>query len=79
MVQRRDVLGVERLAPAREVLGRIATLWTEARPYLERQIDALGLLRGEFGLPDRIAAAYARRLLGRSGREPSVFEEWGLR
>ena len=73
------VLAVELLAPAGEVLGRIATLPITGRAYLERQIDAVGLLREEFGLPDRIAGAYARHLMARTGQGPSVFEEWGLR
>ena len=74
-----DALAVELLAPAGEVLGRIATLPITGRAYLERQIDAVGLLREEFGLPDRIAGAYARHLMARTGQGPSVFEEWGLR
>lgn len=74
-----DVLAVELLAPAAEVLQRVTTVRTEGRSYGGRLADFEGLLRGEFGLPDRIAAAYARHLLARTGHSPSVFEEWGLR
>jgi hypothetical protein len=65
---------VELRVPACEVLGRIATPWTEARPHLERRIDAMGLPREELGLPERIAAAYDRHLSAGSGRESSVWE-----